>query len=80
MNNNTPYRHEVRSKLRTQFVKDKSKYDRKEQREILIQLMHDAEEIGLYEDQIDKVRKEEIDRRGNNEGGNFIKTQLDYKG
>ncbi len=50
MKNNNPSRHEIKSKLKTQIVKDKTKeISKKEQRRIISQMMKEAEELELYE-------------------------------
>jgi len=40
------YRHEIKSKLKTQVVRDKRK---REQEKYIIEMMKEAEELGLYD-------------------------------
>lgn len=40
-----PYRHEIKSKLKTQVVKEKQK---REQRKYIIEMMKDDEELDIY--------------------------------
>tara|TARA_X000001382_G_scaffold79638_1_gene55940 strand:- start:202 stop:354 length:153 start_codon:yes stop_codon:yes gene_type:complete len=41
-----PYRHEIRSKLKTQVVKDRR---RREQEKYIMEMMREAEDLGLYD-------------------------------
>ena len=47
-NNNKPYHHEIKSKNKTQIVKDKTKYDRKQYKQQEIELMQTSEETISY--------------------------------
>lgn len=67
---NKPYRHEVRSKLKTQVVDSEKSYNRKK----LPCIAHE------FEEEIEEVIKDEKRRKGNSEGDNFLKTQSEYKG
>ena len=64
---NTPNRHEVKSRLRTRVVIDKTKYIRN--------LSNRRDEAEIHQIFNDARRVE-----GNSEGNNFLITQNEYKG
>ena len=48
MSSDNPYRHEIKRKLKTQVVRDKTKYNRKREK-LPIKMMREAEEKNFYE-------------------------------
>ena len=56
-NNNKPYHHEIKSKNKTQIVKDKTKYDRKQYKQQEIELMQTSEETILNKSKLNHYDK-----------------------